>query len=134
MAAKVIKLSSVMGEDRRGIPPRRTSHESRWDILVGNAQDRRGSRTKQRLPIKEEQGRKRVSSLPLEKPSYKARVAVLSEGGEDPDAFCFCTGPQKGVKAEEWVVDSGATNAFDMGQRSVCHICGHGRHAQCSAR
>ena len=23
--------------------------------------------------------------------------------------FCFCTGPQKGVKAEEWVVDSGAT-------------------------
>ena len=43
------------------------------------------------------------------KPSYKARVAVLSEDGEDPDAFCFCTGPQKGVKAEEWVVDSGAT-------------------------
>ena len=43
------------------------------------------------------------------KPSYKARVAVLSEDGEDPEAFCFCTGPQKGVKAEEWVVDSGAT-------------------------
>ena len=42
------------------------------------------------------------------KPSYKARVAVLSDK-EDPDAFCFCTGPQKGVKAEEWVVDSGAT-------------------------
>ena len=42
------------------------------------------------------------------KPSYKARVAVLSDG-EDPDAFCFCTGPQKGVKAEEWVMDSGAT-------------------------
>ena len=45
MAAKVIKLSSVMGEDRRGILPRRTSHESsaiiarRWDISVGNAQD-----------------------------------------------------------------------------------------------
>ena len=34
------------------------------------------------------------------KPSYKARVAVLSDE-EDPDAFCFCTGPQKGVKAEE---------------------------------
>ena len=42
------------------------------------------------------------------KPSYKARVAVLSDE-EDTDAFCFCTGPQKGVKAEEWVVDSGAT-------------------------
>ena len=35
-------------------------------------------------------------------------MAVLSDE-EDPDAFCFCTGPQKGVKAEEWVVDSGAT-------------------------
>ena len=34
---------------------------------------------------------------------------VLSEDGEDPDAFCFCTGPQKGVNAEEWVVDSGVT-------------------------
>ena len=22
-------------------------------------------------------------------------------------------------------------NAYDMGQRSVCHICSHGRHAQC---
>ena len=42
------------------------------------------------------------------KPSYKARVAVLSDK-ENPDAFCFCTGLQKGVKAEEWVVDSGAT-------------------------
>ena len=28
------------------------------------------------------------------KPSYKARVAVLSHE-EDPDAFCFCTGLQK---------------------------------------
>ena len=44
----------------------------------------------------------------LRKPSYKSRVAVLSDE-EDPDAFCFCTGPQKGMKAEEWVVDSGAT-------------------------
>ena len=44
----------------------------------------------------------------LRKPSYKARVAILSDE-EDPDAFCFCTGPQKGVKAEERVVDSGAT-------------------------
>ena len=35
------------------------------------------------------------------KPSYKARVAVLSEDGEDHEAFCFCTGPQKGVKAEK---------------------------------
>ena len=42
------------------------------------------------------------------KPSYKARVAILSDE-EDHDAFCFCTGPQKGVEAEEWVVDSGAT-------------------------
>ena len=42
------------------------------------------------------------------KPLYKARVAVLSDE-EDPDAFCFCTGLEIGVKAEEWVVDSGAT-------------------------
>ena len=28
---------------------------------------------------------------------------------EDPDAFCFCAGMQKVVKAEEWVVDSGVT-------------------------
>ena len=48
---------------------------------------------------------KQYSSL---KPSYKARVAVLSDE-EDPDAFCFCIGTQKGVKAEEWVVDGGAT-------------------------
>ena len=34
-------------------------------------------------------------------------MAVLSDE-EDPDAFCFCTRP-KGVKAEEWVVDNGAT-------------------------
>ena len=40
--------------------------------------------------------------------SYKVRLAVLSDE-EDPDAFCFCTGLEKGVKAEEWVVDSGAT-------------------------
>ena len=64
MAAKVIKLSSVMGEDRKEILPRRTSHESsaiiarRWTFQAGNAQDRRGSRTKQRLPIEEERGRK----------------------------------------------------------------------------
>ena len=42
------------------------------------------------------------------KSSYKARASVLSDE-EDPDAFCFCTGLQKGVKAEEWVVDSGTT-------------------------
>ena len=58
---------------------------------------RRGSRPKNY--------RKQTSSR---KPSYKSRVAVLSDE-KDPDAFCFCTGPQKGVKAEEWVVDSGAT-------------------------
>ena len=34
-------------------------------------------------------------------------MAFLSDE-EDPDAFCFCTGLQKGVNAEEWVVDSGA--------------------------
>ena len=35
-------------------------------------------------------------------------MAVLSVE-EDPDAFCFCTVIERGVKAEEWVVDSGAT-------------------------
>ena len=34
-------------------------------------------------------------------------MAFLSDE-EDPDAFCFCTGIERGVKAEEWVVDSGA--------------------------
>ena len=24
-------------------------------------------------------------------------------------------------------------NAYDVGQRSVCHICCHGRYAQCPA-
>ena len=32
------------------------------------------------------------------KPSYKARVAILSDE-EDPDAFCFSTGIERGVKA-----------------------------------
>ena len=67
------------------------------------------------------------------KPSYKARVAILSDE-EDPDAFCFCTGPQKGVKAEEWVVDSCATTHMTWDKRSVCHICCHGRYAQRTAR
>ena len=33
----------------------------------------------------------------FQKPSYKARVAVLSDE-EDPHAFCFCTGIERGVK------------------------------------
>ena len=55
------------------------------------------------------------------KPSYKARVAVLSDE-EDPDAFCFCTGPQKGVKAEEWVVDSGATTHMTWDKQCLSHM------------
>ena len=35
-------------------------------------------------------------------------MAALSDE-EDPDAFCFCTGQERGVQAEEWVVDSGTT-------------------------
>ena len=35
-------------------------------------------------------------------------MAFLSDE-EDPDAFCFYTGLERGVKAEEWVVHSGAT-------------------------
>ena len=42
------------------------------------------------------------------KPQYKARVAVLTDE-EDPEDFCFCTSVERVVKAEEWVVDSGAT-------------------------
>ena len=55
------------------------------------------------------------------KPSYKARVAVLSDE-EDPDAFFFCTGIERGVKAEEWVVDSGATMRMTWDNGSVCHM------------
>ena len=28
---------------------------------------------------------------------------------DDPDEYCFCTSVERRVKAEEWVVDSGAT-------------------------
>ena len=47
-------------------------------------------------------------STSYRKPQYKARVAVLTDE-EDPEDFCFCTSVVRGVKAEEWVVDSGAT-------------------------
>ena len=43
------------------------------------------------------------------KPHHKARVAVVEDEEENPEPFCFCTGQERGVKAEEWVVDSGAT-------------------------
>ena len=42
------------------------------------------------------------------KPQYKARVAVMTEE-DDTEDFCFCTSVERSVKAEEWVVDSGAT-------------------------
>ena len=101
MAAKVIKLSSVMGEDRKEILPRRTSHESsaiiarRWDISAGNAQDRRGSRTKQRLPIEEERGRKRVSSLPLENLHIKPGWPFCQKTGRILMPFVFAPDHRK---------------------------------------
>ena len=36
-------------------------------------------------------------------------MAVVEDEEEAPENFCFCTGIKRGVKAEEWVVDSGAT-------------------------
>ena len=48
-------------------------------------------------------------SLSHRKPQHKARVAVVEDEEETPENFCFCTGSERGVKAEEWVVDSGAT-------------------------
>ena len=36
-------------------------------------------------------------------------MAVVEDEEERPEPFCFCTGLERGVKAEEWVVDSGAT-------------------------
>ena len=33
----------------------------------------------------------------------------MADEEEDTENFCFCTGIERGVKAEEWVVDSGAT-------------------------
>ena len=36
-------------------------------------------------------------------------MAVVEDEEEKPEPFCFCTGLERGVKAEEWVVDSGAT-------------------------
>ena len=43
-------------------------------------------------------------------------MAVLTDE-EDPEDFCFCMGIERGVKAEEWVVNSGATShmAWDKG-------------------
>ena len=41
-------------------------------------------------------------------PRHKARVAVIDEV-DDPDEYCFCTSVERRMKAEEWVVDSGAT-------------------------
>ena len=35
-------------------------------------------------------------------------MAVLTDE-EDPEDFCFSTGIELGLKAEEWVVDIGAT-------------------------
>ena len=48
-------------------------------------------------------------SLSHRKPQHKARVAVVEDEEDNPENFCFCTGIERGVKAEEWVVDSGAT-------------------------
>ena len=48
-------------------------------------------------------------SASYRKPQYKARVAVVEDEEEDTENFCFCTGIERGMKAEEWVVDSGAT-------------------------
>ena len=50
----------------------------------------------------------RSPRLATRQPTKKMNV-VSAPYTTDPDAFCFCTGPQKGVKAEEWIVDSGAT-------------------------
>ena len=36
-------------------------------------------------------------------------MAVVEDEEENPEPFCFCTSIERGVKAEEWVVDSGAT-------------------------
>ena len=36
-------------------------------------------------------------------------MAVVEDEEDTPENFCFCTGIERGVKAEEWVVDSGAT-------------------------
>ena len=38
---------------------------------------------------------------------------------EDPDAFCFCTGIERGVKAAEWVFDSGATMHMTFSVRDI---------------
>ena len=56
-------------------------------------------------------------SLSHRKPQYKARVAVVEDEEDTPENFSFCTGIERGVKAEEWVVDSGATThmAWDKG-------------------
>ena len=48
-------------------------------------------------------------SVSHRKPQYKARVVVVEDEEDTPENFCFCTGIERGVKAEEWVVDSGAT-------------------------
>ena len=52
---------------------------------------------------------KNHKSFSHRKPHHKARVAVVEDEEENPEPFCFCTGLERGVNAEEWVVDSGAT-------------------------
>ena len=70
-------------------------------------------------------------------------MAVLSDE-EDPDALGFCTGPQKGVKAKEWVIDSGATThmTWDKGgfvtyaaMQDMPNVrLGDGRHVNAEAK
>ena len=72
-------------------PPREHSQQA------APAQRGAGSRPKNR------------KSFSHRKPQHKARVAVVEDEEGNPEPFCFCTGIERGVKAVEWVVDSGAT-------------------------
>ena len=48
-------------------------------------------------------------------------MAVVTDKEEDPENFCFCTGIERGVKAEEWVVDRGATTHMSFVTFAALH-------------
>ena len=98
-----------MSDNHAGIQPKESNVTiaRSWDTPAKTAQNRPSITTAltHRGGSRPKSNRKSTS---YRKPQYKARVAVLTDE-EDPEDFCFCTSVEQVVKAEEWVVDSGAT-------------------------
>ena len=115
MAAKrmIPKPSSAMEDNRIEIQPdvfNSTTAKS-WGTSAETVREPPREHSQQAAPAQRGGGSrpKNRKSFSHRKPHYKARVAVVEDEEENPEPFCFCTGIERGVKAEEWVVDSGAT-------------------------